>query len=345
MATPSRERMDALLKTQPEPGMSLDTVPIPDPGSGEVRIHVESVGIDGGAEALIYDWHESKRFYESELPQLFGHEFAGTIDSVGSGVEHFEAGDRVAIEPFVGCGHCRYCRSGSPALCEEGRLIGLDPEIDGALAEYAVVPQETLYPIGGLTADEGVFLELLGLAVLGIERSEFKAGDSVAITGPGSVGIGMLVAVRAAGASSITVVGTEEDVESRLPLAEELGATRTVTTEEGIDEEIDVFFETSGHPTALSMATEAMSRNGEIIQIGIYHGHETVPARFNQFVRKSIRITPVYGRRDSSWRRATAIAEGTDLSPAIGPSFPLSEYEAGFEAVREREGIKVTLHP
>jgi len=337
--------MRALLKTDAGPGMELDTLPIPEPGTGEVRIRVESVGIDGGAEALIYDWHESKRFYEPALPQLFGHEFAGTIDEVGTGVDRFGEGERVAVEPFVGCGHCRYCRSGSPALCEERRLIGLDTELDGALAEYAVVPQETLYPIGDLDPDEGVFLELLGLAMLGVERSGFEPGDSVAITGPGAVGIGALVDVAAGGAGPITVVGTEADRERRLPLAEELGATRTVTTEEGLDEEVDVFVEASGHPDALALATEATRRGGEIVQIGIYHGHATVPADLNQFVRKSLRFTPVYGRRDSSWRRALAVAERTDLSPAIGPSFPLSEYEKGFEAVRERRGVKVTLHP
>ncbi|MFC7318705.1 zinc-dependent alcohol dehydrogenase [Halomarina halobia] len=347
MTPNATDRMTALLKTRPEPGMTLESVPVPEPGPGDVRIRVESVGIDGGAEALIHDWHESKRHYADELPQLFGHEFAGTIDATGSDVDGVAAGERVAVEPVVGCGRCRCCRSGSSSICPDRRILGLDPEIDGALAEYAVVPREALYPIGSLSADEGVFLELLGLAVHGIERSSFEPGDSVAITGPGAVGIGALVAAVAGGASSITVVGTEADRRDRLPLARELGATRAVTVEDAAEgtEDVDVFVEASGHPEALSLASSATRRGGEIVQIGIFHGAETVPVDLTRLVRRGVSVTTVYGRRDSSWRRAIAIAEGVDLSPALGPAFPLADYEAAFEATRQRKGVKITLHP
>ncbi len=342
------ERMTALVKTKPEPGMDLESVSVPEPGPGEVRIRVESVGIDGGAEALIYDWHESKHHYADDLPQLFGHEFAGVVDATGADVDDVPTGERVAVEPILGCGHCRCCRSGSFAICPDRRILGLHPELDGALAKYAVVPRDSIYQIGSLSAEEGVFLELLGLAVRGFERSEFKAGDSVAITGPGPVGIGALVAAVAGGASSITVVGTEADREDRLPLARELGATRTVVTddiEDGLDEEVDVFIEASGHPNAFSLAASSTLRGGEIVQIGIFHGAETVPADLTRLVRRGVSVTTVYGRRDSSWRRAIAIAENTDLSPALGPSFPLEAYEDAFEAARQRAGIKITLQP
>ncbi|WP_226007875.1 zinc-dependent alcohol dehydrogenase [Natrinema salinisoli] len=342
------DRMTALVKTSPEPGMDLESVPVPEPGPGEVRIRVESVGIDGGAEALIYDWHESKRHYADALPQLFGHEFAGTVDATGPDVDGVATGERVAVEPIVGCGHCRCCRSGSFAICPDRRILGLDTELDGALAEYAVVPRETMYPIGSLSADEGVFLELLGLAVHGIERSGFEPGDSVAITGPGPVGIGALVAAVAGGASSITVAGTDADRGDRLPLARQLGATRTVVTddvEDGLEEDVDVFIEAAGHPDAFSLAASSTRRGGELVQIGIFHGAETVPVDLTRLVRRGVSITTVYGRRDSSWRRAIAIAADTDLSPALGPSFPLEDYEEAFEATRQREGIKITLRP
>ncbi|MDF9746190.1 zinc-dependent alcohol dehydrogenase [Natrinema salsiterrestre] len=348
MTPNATDRMTALVKTTPEPGMALESVPVPEPGPGEVRIRVESVGIDGGAEALIYDWHESKRHYADALPQLFGHEFAGTVDAIGPDVDGVATGERVAVEPIVGCGHCRCCRSGSFAICPDRRILGLDTELDGALAEYAVVPRETIYPIGSLSADEGVFLELLGLAVRGIERSGFEPGDSVAITGPGPVGIGALVAAVAGGASSITVAGTDADRGDRLPLARQLGATRTVVTddvEDGLEEDVDVFIEAAGHPDAFSLAASSTRRGGEIVQIGIFHGAETVPVDLTRLVRRGVSITTVYGRRDSSWRRAIAIAGDTDLSPALGPSYPLEDYEDAFEATRQREGIKITLRP
>lgn len=342
------DQMQALLKKRPEPGMALDTVPVPEPGPGEVRIRVESVGIDGGAEALIYDWHESKRHYDGDLPQLFGHEFAGTVHATGPQVESVATGTRVAVEPILGCGHCRLCRDGAFSICPDRRIIGLHPELEGALAEYAIVPQDSIYPIGSLNPEAGVFLELLGLAVHGFERSGFKPGDSVAITGPGPVGIGALVAAVAGGAGSVTVVGTKADRGDRLPLARELGATRTVTAEEidgELESEVDVLIEASGYADSLALASSSIRRGGELVQIGLFHGDGAVPIDLTRLVRRGVSVTTVYGRRDSSWRRAITIGENTDLSPAIGPAYPFSEYEAAFDAARNREGIKITLTP
>ncbi|WP_245726680.1 zinc-dependent alcohol dehydrogenase [Natronorubrum sediminis] len=340
------QTMRALVKRRPKRGMTLEQRDVPTPGTGEVRIRVESVGIDGGAEALIYDWHESKHHYEPALPQLFGHEFAGVVDEVHSSVERVQAGERVAVEPVVGCGTCRHCRRGAFAICPDRRLIGLDTDSDGAFAEYVTVPQETLYPIGGLEADVGVFLELLALGVHGLEKSEFELGDRVAIVGPGPVGIGTLVAVVAAGAGSVTVVGTDADTEDRLPLARELGATTAVTADDlEAGASFDSVFETAGSPAALDLATKRVQPGGEIVQIGLFHGQEGVSVDLTGLVRRSVSITTVYGRRASSWRRAIAIAEQVDLSPALGPSFDLEAYESAFEAVATRSGIKVTLHP
>lgn len=343
------DTMRALVKTEPGTGMTLQDVPVPEPGPGEVRLRVKSVGIDGGVEQLIYDWHPSKHFYEEHLPQIFGHEFSGEVDAVGRGVTTVDGGERVAVEPAIVCGECRNCRAGERSLClsPDRRAIGLSPDVDGALAEYVVVPEETLYPFDdGLSFDVGTFLELVGLGVHGVENSGIEPGDSVAITGPGSAGLGTLIAARAVGATPIAVLGAEVDAASRLPVAEELGADRTlVTGEADLDEPVDVFFEASGAPAALDAAVEHTRPGGEIVQIGVFHSDRTVPVDVNALVRDGIDLTTVYGRTDSSWRRAIAIAGEVDCTPAVGPSFELDEFEKGFDAVRDRDGIKVTLHP
>jgi L-iditol 2-dehydrogenase/threonine 3-dehydrogenase len=142
------DRMRALAKAEPGEGMSLTERPVPEPGPGELRLRVESVGIDGGAEALIYGWHEAKRWYEPHLPQPFGHEFAGVVDAVGDGVDPDRAGDRVAVEPVIGCGDCRCCRAGDARLRPDRRIVGLDPGLPGAFAEYAIVPAANAYRVG-----------------------------------------------------------------------------------------------------------------------------------------------------------------------------------------------------
>lgn len=341
------ETMRALVKREPGRGMVLEERPVPEPDAGEVRIRVRSVGIDGGAEALIYDWHPAKRGYADDLPQVFGHEFAGEIDAVGAGVTRVSPGDRVAVEPVLSCGACRTCREGRYGVCDDRRIVGLHPDLDGALAEYAVVPADAAYPFGGdLSYDEGTFLELLALGVHGIERSAIRPGDAVAVSGPGSVGLSATIAAAAAGASSVAVLGTDADAGSRLPIAAEVGATETVNVEEDAFEgAVDAFIECSGAPTALGTAVEHTRAGGEIVQIGIFHGEDAPAVDVNRLVRGEVDLRTVYGRRASSWRRAIALAAAVDLSPVVGPTFPFEAYEAGFAAVREREGVKVTLHP
>lgn len=341
--------MRALVKREPGRGMILAERPVPEPGAGEVRIRVRSVGIDGGAEALIYDWHPAKRDYADDLPQVFGHEFAGEIDAVGAGVTRVAPGDRVAVEPVLSCGECRTCRDGRYSVCEsdERRIVGLHPDLDGALAEYVVVPARNVHPFGDdLSYDEGTFLELLALGVHGIERSSLRPGDDVAVSGPGSVGLSATIAAAAAGAASVAVLGTDADAGSRLPIAAEVGATETVNVDEtSLEGAVDTFIECSGSPAALDAAVEHTRAGGEIVQIGIFHGDDAPGVDLNRLVRSETDIRTVYGRRASSWRRAIALASDVDLAPVVGPTFDFSDYEAAFDAVREREGIKVTLHP
>jgi threonine dehydrogenase-like Zn-dependent dehydrogenase len=294
------DTMRALVKTEAGTGMTLQDVPVPEPGPGEVRLRVKSVGIDGGVEQLIYDWHPSKHFYEEHLPQIFGHEFSGVVDAVGQGVTTVDGGERVAVEPAIVCGECRNCRAGERSLClsPDRRAIGLSPDVDGALAEYVVVPEETLYPFDdGLSFDVGTFLELVGLGVHGVENSGLEPGDSVAITGPGSAGLGTLIAARAAGATPVAVLGAEVDAASRLPVAEELGADRTlVTGEADLDEPVDVFFEASGAPAALEAAARQM----------IAHGHIRVNGHKVNVPSYELRVGDIIEVKDSSVSRQMA---------------------------------------
>ncbi|MFC6723951.1 zinc-binding dehydrogenase, partial [Halobium palmae] len=201
----SEERMTVLEKRDPGPGMTLAERPVPTPGDGEVRIAVESVGIDGGVEAPFHRWEEPYHRYEPHLPQVFGHEFAGVVDAVGPDVEGWTGGERVAVEPRFSCGRCRNCREGEQNLCTERpgfsphgrRSIGIDVDTPGALAEYVVVPARNLYELPeGVTYDEGVFLELLAIGVHAVDVSPVGVGDRVAVTGPGSAGLSALVAAR-----------------------------------------------------------------------------------------------------------------------------------------------------
>ncbi|WP_229772767.1 zinc-dependent alcohol dehydrogenase [Halarchaeum nitratireducens] len=346
--------MTVLEKRAAEPGMKLAERPIPTPGADEVRIAVRSVGIDGGVEAPLYRWDEYYHRYESHLPQVFGHEFAGVVDAVGADVVDWTGGERVAVEPRVSCGRCRNCREGRQNLCTEKpgfsphgrRAIGIDVDAPGALAEYVVVPARNLYELpGSVTFDEGVFLELLAIGVHAVEASSFEMGDRVAIAGPGSAGLSALLAARAAGASEIVMIGADIDEGTRLPIAAEMGATATRNATEGaLDRPVDVFVEASGHESAFRLAESSTRPGGEIVQVGVFHD-DRVSVALTALLNDEVSIRTVNGRRQSDWRRALALSESVDLSPVVGPAFDMADYEAGFAAEAERAGVKVVLNP
>jgi threonine dehydrogenase-like Zn-dependent dehydrogenase len=351
----AENRMTVLEKRDAAEGMTLSDRPVPTPGEKEVRIAVKSVGIDGGVEGPLYRWEESYHRYEPHLPQVFGHEFAGVVDAVGSRVDGWRGGERVAVEPRISCGRCRNCRDGRSNLCTEetgfsphGRKsIGIDTEVPGALAEYVTVPARNLYALPeDVTFDEGVFLELLAIGVHGVDVSSFGIGDRVAITGPGSAGMSALLAAREAGASEIVMIGADADEATRLPTAREMGATSTRTVGEGpLDDPVDVFLEASGHQSALELAEASIRPGGELVQIGVYHGANRVPVDLNEFVNEEISVRPINARRESDWRRTLAIASSIDLSPVVGPAFEMSDYESAFAAEADRAGVKVVLRP
>jgi hypothetical protein len=137
------EKMKALVKRSPEPGIWLESVPVPSPGTNEVLVKVEKTAICG-TDLHIYKWDEwSQRTIQP--PLVIGHEFVGHIVEMGPGVTNYRIGDRVSAEGHITCGECRNCRAGVRHLCTHTRGIGVNR--DGAFAEYIVVPAQNLWLI------------------------------------------------------------------------------------------------------------------------------------------------------------------------------------------------------
>lgn len=336
--------MEALVKEQPGPGMTLKSVPTPSLGPNDVLIRTKAVGIDGGVEQAAYDWKEESFFVqalEEKLPRILGHEYSGVIDAVGAEVTRWSRGQRVVVEPGASCRDCVYCRSGREHLCPN-KVGTLDR--DGALAEYVAVPEDCVYAFDGLSFDEASYVEVLGVGVAALERSQFSLGDTVAISGPGPVGFSALIAAVNAGADSVYMLGIDIDEGHRLPTAERMGATAAINIlSEDVPEKVDVFFEVSGNQSALDTAVETTHRGGQLVQIGLFG--RPVELDLDRLTFEGITLQPSLGRSVTTWATAIDLAKAVDLSPIIGPNFSLRDYEAAFDAARNREGVKVIINP
>ena len=246
--------------------------PWPEPQAGQVLVRVEAVTI---CRSDIH-YYASGRIGDtvSTTPLVLGHEFCGEVLAVPPGVEGLRVGDRVAIEPAISCGRCRYCQEGSPNLCQNLVFAGTPPQ-DGGLREVVAYGPEFLFPLpSGLSAEEGALLEPLGVALYSWDLGGMRLGETVAVVGCGPIGLLLIQLARAAGATRILAV---EPLAYRRALAAQLGAIPLDPSEdlEQVAADythgygVDVAFEAAGTVPAQDEAALMLERGGTLVLAGI----------------------------------------------------------------------------
>jgi len=208
--------------------VELQERPVPEPGPGEVLLRVLAAGVCATDNKAMTRGHPRVR-----PPRVLGHEVVGEVAALGPGVEGVSLGERVSLVPNFGCGWCPLCASGWTNLCPQGKAIGLD--LDGAFAEYLLVPKEAvvqgnLLPLPrGVTPELGVLAEPLAAALSAQEALGVGPGDAVLIVGGGPMGLLNALAARARGAGWIAL---SERRAWRRALAERLGVDLALAPEE-----------------------------------------------------------------------------------------------------------------
>jgi len=208
--------------------LEVAEVPMPAAGPGEVLVRVRACGICGTDLKIVAGAYQGT--WPPALPFIIGHEWSGEVAALGPGTERsgLAVGDRVVAENHTGCGSCPMCRAGRYNLCERVREPGFKlygHTAPGALAQYAVRPAVALHKVPATVSDTAAALVNQGaLTVHAARRTRLGPGASAAVFGPGLLGLLMLQVARAAGATSVTVVGRGP----RLAIAADLGATAVV---------------------------------------------------------------------------------------------------------------------
>lgn len=184
----------------------------------DVLIKVIAAGICG-SDVHIYHGSSSVATY----PRVIGHEIAGEIIALGTGVSGFAVGDRVVMDPVISCGNCYQCRTGRRNVC--GKLKVRSVHVDGGYQEYIVIPQEGIYKIPHqLTWEEAVMIEPFTIAEQVCSRAGITADDVVFIMGAGPVGLSILKMARLYGATCYI----SDIMETRLALAQQYGASQVI---------------------------------------------------------------------------------------------------------------------
>jgi L-iditol 2-dehydrogenase len=226
--------------------LRVEEVPRPEPGPGDVLVQVE-VALTDGTDAKAF--RRGHPLLLAEVPSPFGHEFCG-IDVA--------TGRRVVAANSAPCGSCPPCRRGEETLCEN-----LRPFLNGAYAEYLLVPariaERNLLPVSPrLGSEVAAMVEPLACCLHGIERAAVEAGQTVAVLGPGPIGLMLCAAAKDAGGRVVAVGGRP----GRRELAREFGA------ELGDGRGADVVVEAAGTAAAWHDALELVRPGGTVVFFG-----------------------------------------------------------------------------
>lgn len=324
--------------------------PVPEPNDQQVLLRVHYCGVCGS------DLHAflNHNGYESVLPQVtFGHEFAGTIERIGSDVSHWAVGQKATILAAQAClrDDCRYCAAGDTNLCPKRKVQGL--HLDGGMAEYVVIDQRYLVALpDNLEMKAAALTEPLSVADhCVIDCSHIQPGDLVVVTGPGIIGMLCALVARHVG-GQVVVVGAASDDAVRLPAARQIGF-ETVIVGNGHPElaeqiqakygcEADGFIEASGAPPALTAAADTVRMNGWVTVVAIYASD--VVLNMTSFVRKQIDIRTCYASAMPSYIRAfKLLADGKIPVEQLVRTYPLEDALSAFADAEKQAVMKPML--
>ena len=321
--------------------LTVDTVPDPVPGEGEVVVKVGRCGICGS------DLHMTEDpAYGCKDGDVLGHEFAGEVVGRGKDVDGLKTGDLVSVIPLKSCGKCEHCRKGEVQWCAEFGLQG------GGYAEYAVTrPNQCIRLPADLSLADGAIVEPLAVALHGLNLSGMKAGDKVLVLGAGPIGLAVAFWAKRLGAAKVAVQDIAEFQRDR---ALGMGADVFVvdpedpvgSAERGLGGKADIVFECVGIPGLIARAVDQVKPRGTILLLGLC----TQPDTFNSFamLSKEVKlVTSAFFTRQEYEAALDALTEGAaEPRLLVTDTISLSDTPGVFESLKRRtEQCKVLIAP
>jgi len=313
----------------PEPDITHDT---------DVLIRIKMVGICGSDIHYFTTGRIGSQIVQ--FPFIIGHEAAGVVKRTGQKVRKVKPGQRVAIDPAVYCGRCDQCRAGRENTCRELLFLGCPKQLDGALCEYVVLPENCCFPIKERTTFEQATLsEPLAIAVYAVERSHLPARADIGILGVGPIGMSVFHVLRT---KKVGNVYATDKTPERLKFSRQLNP-RWCGNPDHVDvvKEIsnleplllDVVYECSGDKEAFVQAIKLLKPGGTLVLVGIPVIDE-ISFPIHELRRKEITLVNVR-RQAHCTQKAIDLLERRriNIDAMVTHHFPLEETRQAFELV------------
>lgn len=335
--------------------LRLENIEEPVASPGKVKIKVEWCGICGSdlheyvAGPIFIPQGAPHPLTGDKAPIVMGHEFSGQVVEVGEGVTRVKAGDRVVIEPIFACGECDICKQGYYNLCPSMGFLGLAGG-GGGFSEYVAADEVMVHKIpDSVSFEQGALVEPAAVALHAVRQSKLKVGDKAAVFGAGPIGLLVIEALKASGASEIYAVELSEE---RKQKAAELGAIVIDPKEFDVVEElhkrtnggVDVAYEITGVGPVLTQALNSTKVDGELMIVSIWEKEAALMP--NDIVMKERRVSGIIGYRNVFPAVISLMAKGFfSADKLVTKRIKLDQVvEEGFEALlKEKNQVKILV--
>lgn len=341
--------------------LKIESVELKPPRADEVQVKVAASGV----------CHSDLSVIEGKLPvpppAVLGHEGAGIVEEVGKDVTNVKAGDHVILSWVQNCGRCHYCHAGHGHLCEANILSSMAGEesifekdgvqISRMAGVGSFAERTTVRATAAIKIPDDVPLDRACLVGCGVttgvgaamNTARVRPGETVAVFGCGGVGLNVIQGAQLCGASRIIAVDL---LDSKLALAEQFGATDTVTAKDNDPVQsirdltgglgVDYAFEVIGVPAIIAQAFASVKRGGKAIVVGVpgFDQQVTIPAMSLPLEEKSL-IGSLYGsanfNRDMPALIDLYMQKKLKIDELISRTIKLEEVNAAFDAMKVGE--------
>ena len=315
--------------------LRYDDVPMPQCPKGWAIVKVRAAGICSSEIARVF----TKGTYH--FPTIPGHEFSGEVHAVGDPADAALIGQKVGVFPLIPCRQCDQCQQKHYEMCAHYDYVG--SRRDGGYAQYVAVPVWNLIALpADMPFTVAAMLEPLSVALHAITLGGVKPGYRVAVIGTGMIGISAAQWAYKFGASSVTVIGRNEEKRS---LIEKCGLNYSVCTDKSEMPEYDFVLEAVGTPAAITLAISGTKPGGTVLLMGNPSGEIALSQDvYWRILRKQLVLKGTWnsaydGTNPSDWTNAVrAIANGEiNVAPLISHTFTQDQLMEGLKMMHEHK--------
>lgn len=270
-------------------------------------------------------------------PLTLGHEWSGTIEALGDGVENLRRGDRCVAECIVPCGHCASCRAGDTNICEIYDELGFTRE--GGASDQVRVPARLVHRLESETSLlDAALVEPSSVVLRALEKAAPASGDRVLVVGDGTIGLLAAYLVGLWSPASVTMIGRRAE-QRNLAKSVGVGGFQVNGNHDG---EFDLAVEAAGVPDAVLTAIAAVRRGGKVALLGLPPTGQIVELPADLIVNNDLSVLASFGYTSAAWNRAVDLLNQGRIRPGriVTHRFALEQHEQAFATLTAPEGTR-----